>query len=109
MNISDVQIKVHDDALKEIDRLAMQLLVDTGNAIKYTARENAPVRTGFLRNNLNVLNIDVAKKEIYVGNDPDVVTYAKYVASGTSKMDKNPYLTDALEEVLTTINNGELP
>ena len=79
---------------REIPNLqhAPGLLRDIGALIQARAKQNAPVRTGQLRDSITSL---VEADSAFVGSDLD---YAPFVEYGTRYMMARPFLSDAVEQ-----------
>lgn len=61
------------------------------------ARETVPVKTGNLRDSLQII-IDPITKSVVIGTD---IGYGRYVELGTSKMQSRPFLIPSLVTALT--------
>jgi HK97 gp10 family phage protein len=67
---------------------------DVAQAIADEARANAPVRTGALRDSIEMTVVSDEAAQVSVGVD-----YGVYQEFGTSKMSAQPFLTPAVESV----------
>ena len=88
------------EVLKAVDSALAAGLVEIGATAQGYAKDNAPVRTGTLRDSIGV-EVKPDEKSVYIGTmvakfpkDP----YGKYVELGTSKMEAQPFLRPAATE-----------
>lgn len=63
------------------------------------AKQNAPVRTGFLRSSIHTV-IETNSFRVYAASVIAGAEYASYVEYGTSRMAPQPYMQPALDRVL---------
>lgn len=86
-----------DVFLKLADTQFYKATVDAKDEVVSVAKQNAPVDTGTLRDSIEgTVRTDGGDIILVVGSP---VEYAVYVEFGTSKMEAQPYLRPALEEV----------
>jgi HK97 gp10 family phage protein len=97
--MNDVTIKYNEAGIKELEKRAEEYLAGLADKIKDEAKSIVPVRTGKLRDSIEVIDGETNKIK-YIGSDVD---YAIYVELGTVKTDPKPYLRPALYDV---INSG---
>lgn len=76
-----------------------QKLLQVGLKIEAEAKKRCPVDTGRLRASINTQK--TGKMQVQVGSN---VEYAPYVEYGTSKMQAQPYLRPAVDQVLNNIH-----
>lgn len=69
------------DASDGVSDAVQQLLEQAGNEIAAEAQNNAPVRTGKLRDSIAMVS---GPHRVYVGPDVSAVPYANYVEYGTA-------------------------
>lgn len=79
---------------EEVRKALETAIQENADDLQAVARRNAPVRTGFLRDHINVvkqgpLHVDVTSE----------APYASFVEFGTRYMAAQPYLMPAIEEV----------
>lgn len=89
-----------DEVLSKIDSALTAGLVEIGATAQGYAKDNAPVRTGTLRDSIGV-KVKPNDKEVYIGTMIDKFPedpYGKYVELGTSKMVAQPFLRPAATE-----------
>lgn len=93
MVLATVEIKAPSgDISAAIKSAIAAALAEMGNAVCTSAKARCPVRTGNLRDSLEVQPGD---GYVDVGT---AVDYGKYVELGTCRMRAQPYLMPALEE-----------
>jgi HK97 gp10 family phage protein len=92
----DLRIEVDDAALKETEAQLMARLTRavyaTAAAIEASAKQRAPVDTGFLRSSIQARPVGPAEAEVSVGAE-----YGAHVEYGTRRQAAQPYLTPAVE------------
>lgn len=104
--MSDVRIDDHSsEYLREFESALVPALEAIGIHIEGEAKEeleNTPRRvdTGNLRNSITH-QVDTDEAAVYVGTN---VEYALYVHEGTSRMEPNRYLTNAVDKNKEQIN-----
>lgn len=85
--------KIAEEQRKKLERL----LAETASAIASTARQNAPVKTGRLRN--SIITFQTEPYAIVVeATEP----YAGYVEFGTSRTPARRFMQNAVDNVLKT-------
>lgn len=105
--MSDVRIEDHtDEYMRGVDTALLYALEDIGLHIEGEAKEeleNTPRRidTGNLRNSITNEVVD-DEKAVYIGTN---VEYAIYVHEGTSKMDPNRFLKNAVSRNMDQIKD----
>lgn len=62
------------------------------------AKRNAPVDTGFLRDNITSLGAKIGR-DVINGEVLSAAEYSSYVHDGTRYIEPNPFLDDAIEEL----------
>lgn len=86
--------KLQSDVRKKVEKLIVQAGVKTQKG----ARMRVPVRTGALRNSIQMSKYaNIVKVGAYM-------PYASFVEYGTRKMKARPYLTPSYEEALKELN-----
>lgn len=70
------------------------------------AQQLAPVRTGFMRNNIKQTE-DAAPEHLRVTMESQA-DYSAFVEYGTVNMDAQPFMTPAFESARKQVNNGLL-
>lgn len=92
-----LDIKVNPNALREINAIAADMMQHNVDAMLIAAKNNAPVRTGKLRDSL------VAEK---VSDNEYVIRttcgYGAYVAMGSPNKSGDPFISDALDRTTIT-------
>lgn len=96
----EMKINFNESGLNILQDKAVEYLVQVANAIKVKARENAPVKTGTLRDSINVFD-GKDRNEKYIGSIS--TRYALFVEKGTINMGPQAYLRPALDEVISKI------
>lgn len=91
--------KINNKVLKDIEDKAEQFIVGLANEVKNEAKLVVPVRTGKLRDSIDVYPGD-NKHERLVGSKVD---YAIHVEMGTIKQRPKPFLRPALDNVVNSI------
>lgn len=105
--MSDVHIEDHtDEYMRGVDTALLNALEDIGLHIEGEAKEeleNTPRRidTGNLRNSITNEVVD-DEKAVYIGTN---VEYAIYVHEGTSKMEPNRFLKNAVSRNMDQIKD----
>lgn len=105
--MADVRIDDHsDEYMRALEDALPWALEAVGIHIEGEAKEeleNTPRRidTGNLRNSINY-QVKESEKAVYVGTD---VQYALYVHEGTSRMEANRFLTNAVDRNRDQINS----
>jgi len=95
--MADVTIKFNESVLQDLDNKAVRYLEILVDEVKETAKDNAPVLTGALKNSIEVFD-GADEKEKYVGSK--TIPYALIQELGTVDMEPNAYLRPALDEVI---------
>lgn len=105
--MAEVRIDDHsDEYMRDVESALESALEAIGIHIEGEAKEeleNTPRRidTGNLRNSINY-QVDSSEKCVYVGTN---VEYALYVHEGTSRMEANRYLKNAVDRNRDQINS----
>ena len=95
--MNNITIKMNEAAVEELRHRAIGFLEILADEIKETAKGNAPVKTGALRDSIDVFN-GIDETEKYIGSK--TIPYAIFQELGTVNMDDNAYLVPALDEVI---------
>lgn len=90
-----------DKALKKIDDDLNDKLEKVGDLVSTAAKQNAPVKTGNLRNSISY-SVNKVIKSVTIGTD---VIYAVFQELGTKKILPTFFLTRALNENKDNINS----
>ncbi len=80
-------------AARETPSKCSKVVYKTAYDIQAKAAQIAPVRTGFLRNSIQVSPVDSLEAHVNVGAE-----YGQYVEYGTSRMAARPYIGPAVED-----------
>ena len=97
----DIEIRINESGLKELNEKIIDAFEDIVELDLEASKDLCPVKTGALRDSLEIKGIDKQTGEAYIGSDLD---YLKYVALGyaTSKgtiVPPNEFLINALESI----------
>ncbi len=95
-----VNIKKNPDFFKAVEDKAEFTLGVVSRKVAATARGIVPVRTGTLKDSIEVQQENLTA---HIGSN---VHYAAYVEAGTSKQSAQPYLRPALMENLSKIKRA---
>lgn len=93
--MKDINIKIKESGVKEIQKLAQNHLIEQALEVEATAKELVPVRTGALRDSIQVFPTSDPNIQ-YIGSD---LPYALAIELGTVKMPPQPYLRTALSRL----------
>ena len=85
--------------LTKLDKDVNDKLTLAGELVTSAAKQNAPVKTGHLRNSISY-DVDKQNKSVTIGTN---VNYAPYVELGTRHIKASFFLTKALKENITNI------
>ena len=96
----EFEIKFNDEALTELKDKSLLLLETLAENVRVEAQIVVPVDTGNLRDSIQVFEGD-DKWEKLIGTT--TTTYALFVELGTVKMDAQPYMRPALDEVIRSL------
>ena len=88
------KIVMNEEGKAQIDTIIKQMLLKTSEDIVEIAKDLAPVRTGKLRDSIQILAQD--EKNITIGTD---CGYGAYVELGTPNEGARSFLRDACSEV----------
>jgi hypothetical protein len=96
-----MEIKMNNAALNELELIAEQYITNVAEDIKAKAQQEAPYRTGKLRNSIEVTE-GMSAKEKFIGSD---LYYAVLVEMGHLSKKGNwvqaqPYLRPALDAII---------
>ncbi len=103
--MADMKLEGMENLLDEIERLGKtgsrienKALREAGNVVKEAIQKEAPIRSGKLKESINVSRVknkDGAKR-VEVGPNEDVF-YSRFVEFGTVKMKANPFMARGYE------------
>jgi HK97 gp10 family phage protein len=103
--VADMKLEGMENLLDEIERLGKtgsrienKALREAGNVVKEAIQKEAPIRSGKLKESINVSRVknkDGAKR-VEVGPNEDVF-YSRFVEFGTVKMKANPFMARGYE------------
>jgi len=88
--------------LKDWPEVAQSIFHQWLEEVEGTAQDLAPVRTGYLRDNIQSLGAKLAG-DVVKGEILSAAEYSSYVHNGTSRMKGQPFLQDAVEEELSKL------
>lgn len=95
-----MRIEVHDREFKEeLNLKLIKCLAESGQLVKDEAKNNCPVKTGALRDDISA-SVETNELQAIIGNSLD---YAPYVELGTRKMAPRAYLRRALSSSISQI------
>lgn len=77
---------------EEVAASASDILLQHAHLIEGSAKQKAPVDTGFLRGSIQVSNLEALRKMVSVGAE-----YGIYQEFGTTRMSAQPYFVPAVE------------
>jgi len=105
----NVSIKLDDSKVRKmlkemtpaIRKAIERFLIKAGAVIKSSAKANAPVKTGRLRDSISS-NVDKVRNEVIIGPN---VEYGVYQEFGTKYMKAQPYMRPALEDNVDNIRD----
>jgi len=104
-----ISIKLDDSKVRKmlkemtpaIRKAIERFLIKAGTVVKASAKANAPVRTGRLRDSISS-KVDKVRQEAVIGPN---VEYAIYQEFGTKYMKAQPYMRPALEDNIDNIRD----
>jgi len=94
--LDDLQKKL--DNLKHFETTAAQVIDNYLDRVEATAKGTAPVKTGFLRDNIRKVGIIIAR-DMVMGELISAAEYSSYVE------DRKPFLEPALQEHIESLMN----
>ena len=92
----NVEFVINEDGLHTVEQLLFEELERRSNEVVEEAKELVPVRTGALRDSIDILSKDEDEQVINIESELD---YAIIVEMGTSNREPSPYLRPALDDV----------
>jgi len=103
MSDINIVIKPKKRGIDEMEIAAEKFLENVAENIRSEARELVPVDTGLLRSSIDVYDGDDSSEKL-IGSK--TVNYAIFVELGTVKMQAQPYLVPALDNIVAQINRS---
>lgn len=104
MNDINITIKQNKKGIDELEAAARNFLENVAENIRLEAKTLVPVDTGLLRSSIDVYDGE-DRNEKLIGSKG--VHYALYVESGTVKMQAQPYIVPALDNIVAEINRRQ--
>lgn len=99
-----IVIKQNKKGQDQLEKAAQNFLLNVAENVRQEAIKLVPVDTGRLR----------ADIDVYDGNDANekfigckTVNYAIFIELGTVKMEAQPYLVPALENIISEVNRSK--
>ena len=93
MSVNDVKIKINQKGMQELDKEMNRFLTYMGDVCVEETKKNTPVKTGALRDSIEIKEVDLEGKKITYGSN---LPYAIFVENGTPKTSAKNYFKKTL-------------
>jgi len=97
--MSDIEFKINENGVKQINDLFKKLLVDVSKDIKEEAKDKCPVKSGKLKESIDVIMGDNESTIGTIGSD-----YGLFIEVGTRNQQPQPFLRPALDNVFNNLD-----